>query len=391
MTQSTCTQFQYKRHWMAAVVTAVALGALVLSPVVVKAETNGQVTRTTGKGQEAAATVAYWTPERMAAAVPMDLGRPNTGAIQTQGDSRMASGTPGRAGGYDPVTRQVREPQGVHFARGSSPEAVGSGPQDGSYPGPNDTFLYVPPYKQFPISAVGKLYGHDPNTGGNFQCTASVTTGNASILNVIWTAGHCVANGGSSYFYDNFLFCPQLKKKAEPVGCWAWNGGAGVFTAWFASGDLTLDEGVLTLNHTGSKLATDVANVTGSLGFAWNWGRDQHWEHFGYPCVTVSGITPVWDCTHIAQTSAEHRYDVNIGGSGPNVNSWGSAQTEGSSGSAVQLFFSYGGGDINSNVSFYFTSGPNGNEHGIELQGPYYDSNVCSGLWQPFTGYTGTC
>lgn len=391
MTQSTCTQFRYKRHRMAAVVAAVALWTLMLSPVVAKAEGSGLVTHTSGTGKEAAAIVGYWTPERMAAAVPMDNGRTDTGAIRgAASGASAASGAPGVAGGYDPLTGKVTEPEGVHFSNASPATAE---PLDGGFPGPNSTFYYAPTYKTFPISAVGKLYGHDPVTGGNFQCTASVTVGNASVLNVIWTAGHCTANGGQSYFYDNWLFCPQLDKRTEPVGCWAGTGGASVFTVWFANGDLTRDEGVIFLNSTGTKKAENVASAVGGLGLAWDWG-DQLWIHYGYPCVGVSGVTPNWDCTQIVETAAEYRYSVNIGGSGPDVNSWGSAQTEGASGSAVQLDlnFAYGGGYfINSNVSFYFTSGANGNEHGKELQGPYYDDTVCSALWAPSTGYTGSC
>jgi hypothetical protein len=360
------------------VVAVAAVALLVVSfTTLAMAQGAGQVMRTSGKGSEAAATVAYWTPQRMAAAVPVDMARPYTGAIRMAAPA-AASGTPGRAGGYS-LTGQVNEPQGVHFA---SPN--GNVPLDGGYPGPNDTFYYGPAYNKYPASTVGKLYGHDPVTGGNFQCTATVTVGNSSILDIIWTAGHCVANGGSAYFYSNFLFCPEFKKGAKPVGCWAWNGGATVFSAWFYNGDLSLDEGVISLNHTGTKYATDVAAVVGGLGFAWNWGRDQHWFHFGYPCVN-------WDCVHVVETAAEHRYDVNMGGAGPYVNSWGSGQTEGSSGSAVQLFHSDNGGYINGNVSFYFSGGPNGNEHGIELQGPYYDTTVCSALWKPSTGYTGSC
>jgi hypothetical protein len=321
----------------------------------------------------------------------MELGRPITGVITMA--RAPASGTPSRAGGYLASTGQMIEPEGVH-ADSPAQNSNGPIPFDGGFSGPNATFYYTPGYSTFPISAVGKLYGHDPRTGGNFQCTASVTVGNANVLNVIWTAGHCVANGGHSYFYTNFLFCPQLRGTSEPVGCWSWDGAATVFTVWFKNGDLTRDEGVILLNHTGTKYAKNVASVTGGLGFAWNFARDQHWFHYGYPCVGVSGITPSWNCVHIVETAAEHRYDVNIGGSGPEVNSWGTAQTEGSSGSAVQvdLNFAYGGGYfINSNVSFYFTSGPNGNEHGKESQGPYYDSTVCSALWKPNTGYTGGC
>ncbi len=388
---STCNQLRYKRHCMFAFFATVALATLVLSPVALNAQ-GSLVTHTSGGNKQAAAIEAYWTPERMASAVPMDIGRPDPGAIRGAPSHALASGAPSLAGGYDPVSKQMIQPNGAHF-----PDAkVTPGPQTGGYPGPNGTFYYVATaaaYKVYPISTVGKLYGHDPVTGGNFQCTASVTVGNSNVLNVIWTAGHCVANGGQSYFYDNWMFCPELDKKAEPVGCWTGTNGATVFSVWYSNGDLTRDEGVIFLNSTGTKKAENVASVVGGLGLAWNWG-DVHWFHYGYPCVAVSGVTPNWDCTQIAETAAEYRYSVNIGGSGPEVNSWGSAQTEGASGSAVQLDggFNYGGGNwINSNVSFYFTSGPNGNEHGIELQGPYYDDTVCSSLWAPATGYTGGC
>jgi hypothetical protein len=326
----------------------------------------------------------------MAAAVPLDIDASSLGYQNMRATAApTASGAPGIAGGsqpngpFGPSAGQVRQAQAaLNAASGGSGTPV---PLDGSFPGPNQTFYYGPKFQTFPIGTVGKLFFTDPTTGGGFQCTASVTTATATILNVIWTAGHCVANGGHSYFYTNFEFCPSYNSGGvnPQRGCWVWDGGASVFTVWFANGDLTRDEAYITLQHTGTVWSTDVANVTGSLGFAWNWPRDQHWFHYGYPCVN-------WDCVDIVETAAEHRYDVNIGGSGPFVNSWGSGQTEGSSGSSVILFFSYGGGDINSNVSFYFSSGPNGNEHGIEIQGPYYDSTVCT-LWKAGTGWPGTC
>jgi hypothetical protein len=370
------------------VIAVAAVALLVVSfTTLAVAQGAGEITRTSNKGLEAAQTLAYWTPERLAAAIPMKMARPSTGAVRMTAPA-VVSGTPSRAGGYSALTGKMNE------------DAIGSPdanvPLDGSFPGPHNTFFLgnppgSPAYNKFPIKTVGKLFFHDPVGGGNFQCTATVTIGTRTVRNVIWTAGHCVANGGQSYFYDTFLFCPEYNNGATPVGCWAWNGGAAVFTVWFNNGDLTRDEGVITLNHTGTVKLVDVGAITGGLGFAWNWGRDQHWFHFGYPCVAVAGITPNWDCVHIGETAAEHRYDVNIGGSGPFVNSWGSGQTEGSSGSAVQLFHSDAGGWINSNVSFYFSGGPNGNEHGIEIQGPYYDTTVCSALWKPFTGWPGTC
>jgi V8-like Glu-specific endopeptidase len=350
-------KFMQNQNWrcFSKVIAVTAVALLVVSfTTLAVAQGAGETIRMSTKGTEAGATLAYWTPQRLAAAVPMKMARPSTGAVRMAAPP-VASGTPRRAGGYSAVTGQMNED--------ASAIAGANVPLDGSYPGPHDTFYYGPKYNTYPIKTVGKLYFHDPVGGGNFQCTATVTTGSASIKNIIWTAGHCVANGGQAYFYNSFLFCPEYNNGATPVGCWAYSGGS-VFSAWYYNGDLTYDEGVLSLQHKGTVRKTDVANVTGGLGFAWNWGRDQ--------------------------TAAEHRYDVNIGGAGPYVNSWGSGQTEGSSGSAVQLFHSDNGGYINSNVSFYFSSGPNGNEQGIEIQGPYYDSTVCS-LWKAWTGYTGGC
>jgi hypothetical protein len=352
---------------------------------------NGMTTITAAAraaAQASAETEAYWTPALRASAISKDMAVANVGfsvapAAAPTGVPTVAGGLPGSeltvnvAPGLGPTLRGAAATAGQL----STPT-----PLDGPYPGPNDTFYYGPKYTTYPISTVGKLFFHDPVGGGNFQCTATVTTGNSSILNVIWTAGHCAANGGNAYFYNNFQFCPSYNSGGvNPTrGCWNWNGSASVFTVWFNNGDLTRDEAWIRLNNTGTVWNAPVAQITGGVGFAYNFGRDQHWRHEGYPCVAP------WNCVSIVETTAEHRYDVNIGGSGPFVNSWGSGQNEGSSGSGVLLFFSYGGGYLNSNVSFYFSGGPNGNEHNIEIQGPYYDTTVCT-LWKAGTGYTGTC
>ena len=379
--------------FLLAVVTAVIIGTPVSQSTVsaqavagpgAAAATGITTTGAANAAQLGAETDAFWTAEKRAAAVSKDIGIANVG-FEAAAAAPAASGTPTAAGGMAGSEMLVKAAPGLQPTRTGAPLATPV-PLDGPFPGPNNTFAYGPKYVTYPIGTVGKLFFHDPVGGGNFQCTATVTTGTAAVQNVIWTAGHCVANGGHSYFYSNFQFCPSYNAGGvNPTrGCWNWNGGAGTPTVWFNNGDLTRDFAFVQLQSTGTVWATDVGNVTGSVGFAWNWGRDQHWNHFGYPCVAP------WDCVHIIQTEAEHRYDVNIGGSGPFVNSWGSVQNEGSSGSAVLLFFSYGGGFINSNVSFYFSAGPNGNEHNIELQGPYYDTFACQ-VWQLGTGFTGTC
>jgi hypothetical protein len=205
-----------------------------------------------------------------------------------------------------------------------------------------------------------------------------VTTGSSSILNIIWTAGHCVAVGDGVNFNSNWLFCPSDDNGSPmpAIGCWSWS-FATTSGEWFGSGARTRDYAIIGLAHSGTVINADVAAVTGSLGFGWNWGRDQHWIHIGYPQDPAP-----WTGDKLIETAAEHRFDV-PDTLGPPTNSWGSSQGHGASGSAVMLFFSYVSPPlINSNVSY--------GTIGVELQGPYFDTQVCN-FWKNNTGFTGTC
>jgi hypothetical protein len=334
-------------------------------------------------------TAKYWTTERMKAAIPMDMvrqGGPTVPAMVPQ-----PTGTPGVAGGSQPgqsgsqvlkslpqslIDESIRE-----SALSISEQPV---PADGSYPGPNNTFDYAPKYRKYPISTVGRLMFTIP--GGMGYCSAAVTTGGVppAPQNVVWTAGHCVANGGHATYYTNWIFCPSYDgSQGGPnpaVGCWSWSGVA-TSNEWFNDGAFTRDYAVILLQQSGTVINADVATVTGGLGFAWNFARDQHWIHFGYPAEAP------YTGEAIIETAAEHRYDDIPDNLGPPTNSWGSGQTPGASGSAVILGFSYGGGFINSNFSYYYTSP---NQYGIEIQGPYFDTEVCN-FWKTWTRSSASC
>jgi V8-like Glu-specific endopeptidase len=261
-------------------------------------------------------------------------------------------------------------------------------PLDGPYAGPNITWnrndgvIPTGEYAEFPWRAVGVLFFTEPNVG-DFRCSAATTYGGIA-LNIVWTAGHCVANGGNAAFYTNWVFCPAYKVMPHLVyGCWNW-AFATTSNEWYYNGALTRDYALVGVQPTGTKQATNVVSAVGGLGFAWNWGRDQNWEHWGYPAASP------YDGNYQIVTQTEHRYDVATDSLGPPENSWGSPQTPGSSGSPVTLFWSQIDAYINSEVSFYFSGGPNGNELGHELQGPYYDTQVCS-FWKAWTGYSGSC
>jgi hypothetical protein len=321
-----------------------------------------------------AATFNYWTAAQMAAAVPKDTGV--SGEPLAPSTVPQPSGPPGAAGGSGLG-------QSASNSSDRLPASLSPGdtilPADGSYPGPHTTYEYGPKYRTYPVSTIGKLFFTEQGIG-DFVCSASVTTGSSSIKNIIWTAGHCVANGGHSQFYTNWLFCPSYNASGPnpALGCWSWL-YATTSGEWYYNGAFTRDYAIIGLQHSGTVVNADVATVAGGLGFAWNWGRDQNWVHMGYPAASP------YDGTAIIATNTEHRYNDTPDTLGPATNSWGSAQTPGSSGSPVMLFWSYNGGYINSDVSYYYLS-----QAGQELQGPYFDTQVCN-FWKSNTGYTGTC
>lgn len=343
-----------------------------------------------------AAVFAYWTPARMASAKPASEAVAGGSSVRAVNAGDTATGRPGVAGGYVPAGHPILRSTGNRL--NTSPRSSSVLPADGGYPGPNDTFNWIGSYTTFPVKAVGKLFFTEP--GGNFVCSAAATFGNSTEPNMVWTAGHCVGPQGGKSYYNNWLFCPDYKNgENTTIGCWSWalaqqTGG------WYFNGYYSADYAYLYMQPTGDRQAKPVTSVTGGLGFAWNWSRDQFWQDFGYPSGSPysGGLLTV--------TSAEHRYDVtNPNGTagsdpGPQDNSIGSSQTPGFSGGPWILSFGHNAstdpishGDwINGDNSYYFTSGGpgGGNEYGKEIQSPYYNTNVCN-FWKGGSHWTGTC
>jgi hypothetical protein len=261
--------------------------------------------------------------------------------------------------------------------------STGITPADGGYPGPNTTWNWFQSLRVVPIKRIGKLFF--TTSAGNFVCSASTTSGGGSTRkDIIWTAGHCLHDGGngSAGWHSNFLFCPAYNSGADStIGCWGWV-SASTTTAWFNSAAWSRDYGIIRSATNGTVLSGNVGSNVGTFGFAWNQARDKHWLDFGYP----SGSP--YTGAKLVVTAAEHRYDVTTDSFGPATNSIGSAQTPGFSGGPWILGFSGAGGYINSDNSFYKTSPTN--EYGKEIQGPYFDTTSCNN-WKSWTGWPGTC
>jgi hypothetical protein len=89
---------------------------------------------------------SYWTPERMAAAKPMELVV--TGAPKRPTVAPLAAGRPGGGGGLLPGAARFRPFQA------SSTAIRNVVPLDGSFPGSHETFEYFPKYRTYPISTI---------------------------------------------------------------------------------------------------------------------------------------------------------------------------------------------------------------------------------------------
>ncbi|NYJ01188.1 V8-like Glu-specific endopeptidase [Nocardioides thalensis] len=153
------------------------------------------------------AVLDYWTPERMAAARPIE-----------------------EVLGLLPEVDASVEPAGaVPAARGRVP---------------------VP-------KTAGKLF-FTTNQGGAVCSAATVKSRRG---NQVITAGHCVNSGpGGQGWFDNFLFVPKYHKRRAPYGKWAYS-RVWAFNGWINDGKFRYDQAVIQFQkRNGRKLA----RVTGA-------------------------------------------------------------------------------------------------------------------------------
>jgi V8-like Glu-specific endopeptidase len=183
--------------------------------------------------KESAAEVrAYWTPERMASALP--------------GDVLLADNLP-----VDPSLG------GLGLAssrRGVSGQTVSN-----------------PSSK--PFRTHGKVYF----TLGGVGYVCSATSVRSKTKSLVVTAGHCMADANG--YASKFEFVPAYNNGAMPYGEWVAK-RLKTTPQWRAREDLRYDVGMATMRKTGGKR---LANVVGARGIAFNRNRDSRFDVFGYP------------------------------------------------------------------------------------------------------------
>lgn len=337
----------------------------------------------------AAAIVAYWTPQRMASAIPRVIN----------------PGTPSARAG------RVLAPTGpATFVRGNEPgEAPGSltrltgaaAPQDAkplgyeafSYPYPFSRQQVFPiaffraGYTRYPFSNNGKLFFTLGTT--DYVCSATSLTSGGGNQSLILTAGHCVSSGAGAWA-TNVLFSPGHRDNTTPPD-FAYSAGSARWpahqlfttTEWFNDGNLKRDFAMVVLRRKVSD-GTPLGNIIGTQGLAWDFPEIQHYHSLGYPAATLSvwPFTPFngqrqWSC----QSSYARRVtEYNPSAPGPAPIAIGCDMTGGCSGGGWIMGFNDGwttgyeanGGYLNSVNSFRWISP----SQPRALHGPYFDSAV---------------
>jgi V8-like Glu-specific endopeptidase len=270
------------------------------------------------------AALAYWTPERMAEAVPMPMPERFAENLPAQQNLQVFAGNPGFVNGWLPgsgeYVEQVQAFPRSDIASQSLLQAFGAPPTNplsGPY-GPFQRYAMQGNYVGWPRSFIGKLFFTLNGTGR--QCSASVIA-----RSTIATAGHCVSDGNGT-FATNWLFCPSYNQGGvNPLrGCWGWN-LAVTSAGWHFNGNLDHDYACIVTATTGSVIANKVGNITGWAGRAWNW-NDVPVSTFGYPAAAP------FPGNVIHETNSVEWYNVDWVAGGQVSKVIGSDLTPGSSG-----------------------------------------------------------
>lgn len=204
----------------------------------------------TGTEAAARAVEAFWTPERMRSATPMD-----TITISLPWTSKQVE-----AGAPASVAPTA-------FPNGGSAWTGGGAV----------------------VNTTGRVFF--TYQGRTASCSGSaVTSTNES---TVITAGHCVKLGGA--FHTNWAFVPAYNNGNAPLGTWTAR-ALRATPQWVATEDINYDIGAAVVNTRASDGAT-LTDVTGAQGIAFNQARGQRMYAFGYPAAAPYDGTRLSYCS----------------------------------------------------------------------------------------------
>lgn len=174
----------------------------------------------------------YWTPERMASAIPGDELLPDGGA-----------GIP------DALGLGIGSPERAQANKVGHP-------------------------KSKPFRTHGKVFF----TLGALSYVCSGTSIKSNTRSLVVTAGHCVYSQADGYA-SKFMFVPAYHDGKNPFGKWTAK-RLKATPQWVNNENESYDVGMATMRQRNDK---KLAGVVGTRGIAFNQGRDLNFDVFGYP------------------------------------------------------------------------------------------------------------
>lgn len=253
---------------------------------------------------------AYWTPERMAAATPIEDDK----AFQDQVKRYAADQRALQAKGKKPVTNDGPE-RSLDAAAGKMfPAAADAEPA-----------AYNPnlPYYTPTARTQGKVFF--TKDGGNYVCSGTVV--NSEGKDSVWSAGHCVHGGKGGSWASNWTFVPAYDDdlvNPRPYGTWS-AASLSSRTAWTNNSDFSQDMGVATMNT--NLGGWHIVDYFGGQGFTVNKGKSGVYEYaFGYPAESPfdggnlyrcqGSTSPEWDAWIFWSQTVKIPCDMTRGSSG---------------------------------------------------------------------------
>src|ERR1051326_3755053 len=212
-------------------------------------------------GQEARnqALASYWNADRMKSAIPdseMPSVKARAAAKPIPAAPTQASGTPTKGPGTDAAV--TPKPANAAAGDGVTPQAY---------------------YPNYPVGSpvartAGKVFF--TSFGVNYVCSGTIV--NTEGKSAVWTAGHCVSDGGA--WNTNWVFVPNYASGSAPYGYW-YSYQLWTTTAWFNNNnDFANDVGSSIMYRNGG---TRIPDSLGGQGIAWNYPIGYYMYAFGYP------------------------------------------------------------------------------------------------------------
>jgi V8-like Glu-specific endopeptidase len=259
-----------------------------------RAGTNQASSETSDEAARVQAVKDYWTPDRLASAIPMPVPRvapedvnPSAAPLSVEPLHVGGGGLPSYRDTTTTESSSERFPlsQGVDVSADATPAPLG--------------FNYEMPFNNFragnrntyPYSAIGKLFFVVPpgnsEAPGNYVCSAAV----AIKTYIVVTARHCVFDIGSKKFYTNWVFYPGWNNGSDSALHGAWI-PSGIVT-WVSASTLSITTGwdiaMMDMHDStgtgcGGDTGRTIGSYTGWLGYSYGGDYSQRqWNIFGYP------------------------------------------------------------------------------------------------------------